>query len=217
MFSLCQFIVHGILLCGAVGFGVGVPTYQMLIDDRESSPQATLGLFGACADTSSDANCANLASDFYHCQKGDSGFSYSGLFLYTDPYVLDTNSDHLDHSSCARQMASEVFGILALVFAVFGFFGALYQERTYRHTGAGTAFLASMFGIVSMALFFSISPEALNNTATQPNVNNRDWANWVNEGTFKLGYSFGLQVAGIACTFFGSIFAAVVGKVPPTP
>jgi len=213
------YITTGILLCGFIGFIVGVPSYDMIYlspgTGASTSTQPTFSYTGACDDsTQYQSHCASLTSDFWHCMNGDKNvltYNYNKLFWGLDPSTSqDPSSNFLDETLCARLMTCEAFGLMAIILSGIAVLGALFH-KTGRIGGGISGISAGLFGVIALAIFFSSKPEFFNNFQGVEQAHNSDISDFLADGTFKLGYSTGLLIAGMTAAFVGGCMALAVG------
>lgn len=220
------YITNGILLCGFIGFIVGVPSYDMIYLNpttaSTTNTQPTFSYTGACDDsTQYNAHCASLTSDFWHCMNGDKNiltYNYNKLFWGFDPSTSqEASSNLLDETTCARMMTCQAFGLMAIILSGLAVVSGLLHKSGGR-IGAGImGMIASFFGVIALAIFFSSKPEIFNNFNGVLQAHNSDLSDFVQNGFFKLGYSTGLQIAGIAGAFVGGTMALAVGDFADQP
>lgn len=219
-------IATAILFGGFLGFIIGVPSYQMIYLNpgtaATSNVQPSYSYMGACDDTTQyNSHCASLTADFWHCMNGDKNiltYSYNKLFWGFDPSTSqEASSNLLDETTCARMMTCEAFGLMAIILAFMGVCGALLSmewKRGSAVTGGLLGILASFFGSIALAIFFSSKPEFFNNLNGVLQAHQSDLSDFLQNGFFKLGYSTGLQIAGIIASFVGGCAALAVDFNP---
>jgi len=218
------YITTGILLCGFIGFIVGVPSYEMIYQNpalvvgtpSTTTAQPSYSYTGACDDsTQYNAHCASLTSDFWHCMNGDKiglTYTYSSLFWAYDPSKSqDASSNFLDETTCSRMMTCQAFGLMAIILSGLAVIGAVFH-KSGRIAAGICGIIGSFFGAIALAIFFSSKPEFFNNLGGIQGAHNSDLSDFLTNGFFKLGYSTGLQIAGMAGAFIGGITAVSVGE-----
>lgn len=219
------YITTGILLCGFIGFIVGVPSYDMIYlnpsTSSTSNTQPTYSYTGACDDsTQYNSHCASLTSDFWHCMNGDKNlltYQYNKLFWGFDPANnQDPSTNFLDETTCSRMMTCQAFGLMAIILSGLALIGAVFHKNLRIAAGI-CGIVASFFGVIALAIFFSSKPEFFNNFNGTPAAHNSDLSGFLKDGFFKLGYSTGLQIAGMAGAFFGGFMALAVGAFDDQP
>lgn len=219
-------IATAILFGAFIAFAVGVPSYQMIYQSpgtaSTTNTQPSFSYMGACDDTTQyNSHCASLTADFWHCMNGDKNiltYNYNKLFWGFDPSTSqEASSNRLDETLCARMMTCQAFGLMAIILAFFSVAGALLHSKWSRSsviTGGVSGIFASFFGSIALAIFFSSRPEMFNNLNGVLQAHDSDLSGFLTDGTFKLGYSTGLQIAGIIASFIGGCVAVAVDFSP---
>lgn len=178
--------------------------------------QPTYSYTGACDDsTQYNSHCVSLTADFWHCMNGDKNgqtYTYSKLFWGFDPASnQDASSNFLDETTCSRMMTCQAFGLMAIILSGLSVIGAVFHKNGRIAAGI-CGIVASFFGVIALAIFFSSKPEFFNNLNGTPGAHNSDLSDFLFNGFFKMGYSTGLQIAGMAGSFIGGTMAVAVGE-----
>jgi len=170
--------IYGFFIAAAISFTISAPSPDWLHVTQDNSDQT--GLFYYCTDAPD--HCTSYStSDLSNCAQ-DKGNAVETFYGKT---------------YCQSWLAAQAFSIMCIILSWVALLAFWRSKSKHKH-GAGFAFAAVIFSIITISIFVTASSDLLDSSIQTAVKNN----------TVKFGYAFALQLVGLILEFLGGFACA---------